>query len=54
MRSSRASATVLPLASKTPNHEPPATAWSGFVTTYTVTFGGRWRLIERLPKSWKS
>ena len=28
-----------------PNHEPPATAWNGFVTTYAVTFGGRRRLI---------
>src|SRR5215510_7274730 len=27
-----------------PNHEPPATAWNGFVTTYAVTFGGRRRL----------
>jgi hypothetical protein len=24
-----------------PNHEPLATAWKGFVTTYAVTFGGR-------------
>jgi hypothetical protein len=23
-----------------PNHEPPATAWNGFVTTYAVTLAG--------------
>src|SRR6516164_5493034 len=44
MRSSRASATVVPPAEGTSYHELPATGLEWVVTTYAVTVSGRQRL----------